>query len=53
MKDSAGKPCCDLNPAVVYCDKVPWFGSLRELYEEGWVYSWSDMMPLLSLAKAK
>ena len=52
MKDS-GKPCCDLNPAVVYRDKRPWFGSLCGLYAEGWVYSRSDMMPLLSLAKAK
>ena len=42
MKDS-GKPCCDLNPAVVYCDKRPWFGSLRGLYAEGWVYSQSDI----------
>ena len=32
MKDS-GKPCCNLNTAAVYCNKQPWFGSLRGLYE--------------------
>ena len=42
MKDS-GKPCRDLNPAVVYHDKGSWFGSLRGLYES-WGYSRSDIL---------